>query len=76
MDYKQELEQIRKANDGELRPADVVEFARNPDTALHSRFTWDDDKAAAEYRLWQARELIRVVVQLHPKTNKKMRVYV
>lgn len=64
MDYKQELELIRKNNNGVLRPADVVEYARNPKTALHERFEWNNAKAADAYRLWQARELIRVVVKL------------
>lgn len=76
MDYQLELEEIRKNNGGVLKAADVVEYARNPDTALHRRFTWDDDKAAHEYRLWQARELIRVVVKMHPQTNKITRTYV
>jgi hypothetical protein len=76
MDYAQELEQVRAANGGVLRPADVVEFAMNPETVLHGRFEWDDTKAAEQYRLWQARELIRVVVQTHPAKDAPTRVYV
>lgn len=76
MDYKAELERIRATNGGVLRAADVVGYARNPDTALHSRFEWDDSKAAEQYRLWQARELIRIVVQTTPAKSAPTRVYV
>lgn len=62
-----ELELIRKRHGGFLRPADVVEFARDPATALHTRFEWDDSKAADQYRLEQARLIIRCTVRLiHP----------
>lgn len=36
----------------------VLEFARNPNTALHKFFTWDDSEAAEKYRLIQAQRLI------------------
>ena len=76
MDYKTELEQIRSEHGGVLRAADVVEYARDPETALHQRFEWNDTKAAEQYRLWQARELIRVVVQTRPANDAATRVYV
>ncbi len=57
-----ELESIRAAAGGVLQPEAVVAFARNEDTALHSAFTWNDGEAAAAYRLWQARQVIRVCV--------------
>ena len=72
-----ELETIRKNHGGVLRAADVVQFARNPKTELHDRFTWDDNKAAEEYRLWQAREIIRVAVTIIPRANNALhRAYV
>lgn len=62
---KDELEAIRSANPrGELVPSEVVAFARNPNTAIHNRFNWDDSEAANLYRLQQARTLIRVVVSV------------
>jgi hypothetical protein len=70
-----ELETIRQDNGGLLNPADVVEFARNPETALHRKFTWDDGKAAEEYRLWQARQVIRVVVSVVGPDKEPFRVY-
>lgn len=47
--------------DGVLRPADVVDAARNPNSSMHSQFEWDDGEAAEAYRLQQARSLIRRV---------------
>jgi hypothetical protein len=49
---------LRRNHKRKLLPSAVVEAARDPDSPLHHRFTWDDSKAAHEYRLWQARELI------------------
>lgn len=73
---KAELETIRKSNNGFLRPQEVVEYARNPDSALHSHFTWDDSEAAEKYRLAEARALIRVSVVVEPTTSEKVRAYV
>jgi hypothetical protein len=56
-----ELEKIRINNDGKLKPVDVVKNAKNPQSPLHKYFVWDDTKAAHEYRLWQARELIKKI---------------
>lgn len=71
-----ELELIRNRAGGVLKPNDVVEFAANPNTALHGQFEWDDTEAAREYRLYQARNLIRVMVTVLPNTAKETRAYV
>jgi len=71
-----ELEAIATRHNGLLRPRDVVEFARNPETALHARFEWEDTKAAHEYRLWQARQLITVYVTAEPRTERQYQVFV
>ena len=73
---QQELELIRKQAGGVLRPSDVVAYAQDPETALHGKFTWDDDEAAHQYRLWQARELIRVVVTVLSDGAPAVRAYV
>lgn len=76
MTIAEELEQIRQAAGGIIKPEDVVAYAENPSTSLHSRFTWDDTVAAREYRLWQARELIRVQVKVIPALSEPIRAYV
>lgn len=48
-------------SDGRLQPEDVVEAARNPNSSMHSYFTWDDTEAAAAFRLQEARALIKRV---------------
>lgn len=60
------IEELESLEDGQgiVLPERVVEFARNPETALHSKFTWDDTEAARQYRLWQARQIIRVTVRM------------
>jgi len=61
-DVTQELEEIRSRYGGILRAEDVVEFARDETTCLHSHFEWDDTEAAEQYRLEQARRVIRLRV--------------
>ena len=46
---------------GALEASDVVEAARNPASAMHAHFEWDDAAAGHAYRLHQARALIRSV---------------
>jgi len=72
-----ELEEIRMAAGGVLKPEDVVEFARAEDTALHGAFCWDDTEAAKQHRLWQARQVIRVCVTISDKPKEQpIRTYV
>lgn len=74
-----ELDQICRQHGGLLKPEDVVKFASNKRTALHSEFEWDDAKASAEYRLEQARRVIRVLVTVLPSPNsgqEPVRAYV
>jgi hypothetical protein len=60
------LQRIQRANGGLLRPEDVVSEARAKISPLHPMFEWKDSAAAHEYRLWQARQLIRVSVIFLP----------
>ena len=76
---RDELEQIRQKHGGLLKPEDVVAFARNKRTALHQEFEWDDERASAEYRLEQARKVIRVAVTILPSPHsdqEPVRAYV
>ena len=71
----QELERIAVKHKGRLRPADVVAFAeKHADSALHGRFDWDDTEAARKYRLFQARQIIRVNVTLVQCDRKEIKV--
>lgn len=55
------LSQISDGAKGELTPKAVVDAARNKRNPLHHHFEWDDATAAENYRLDQARNLIRIV---------------
>jgi hypothetical protein len=56
-----ELKRLQKANGGHLTAEQVVEQARDESSPLHAHLTWDDNEAAAKYRLIEARDLIRRV---------------
>jgi len=71
-----ELERIRKANKGFLRPVDVVTAARSESSPLHDWFEWDDGKAAEEFRLEQARRLIRFTIEKIGPEETNVRAYV
>jgi hypothetical protein len=64
------------AKRGRLDPKHIVQWARdNRRSVLHSCFQWDDTRAAQQYRLWQARELI-VSVEAVYEDGKQRQVYV
>ena len=77
-EVRNELHRIQTLNGGLLRASDVVEEARNPESPLHSSFNWDDTAAAHQWRLQQARQLIRVVVEMLPynEPQYEVRAYV
>ncbi len=56
------LEDVRRRNGGRLTAASVLSDARRRRSPLHRYFEWNDQAAAKEYRLAQARLLIRAVV--------------
>lgn len=63
------LKQLAARHHGVLRAEDVVREAENPKSPLHSRFEWDDTEAARQHRLWQARQLISVCVEVIGELN-------
>ena len=73
------MELIRRECNGEIRPQDVVADARNANSPLHSFFEWNDGEAAEQYRLSQARGLIRAVVAIYRQEDKppvRMNAYI
>ena len=74
---KEELEAIAEGNRGILRGIDVIRFAQeNEESTLNSRFQWDDSKAAHQYRLQQARQLIRLHVTVVSDDSPEVKVWV
>lgn len=77
----EELELIRVMNDGFLDPIKVEDYAQNPSTLLHNKFEWDDTEAAYQFRLEQARRIIRLELILLPlpdgtKSGKEVRAFI
>lgn len=74
-DKYEEMASLEK--NGLLKPEAVVRFAADPETHLHKHFTWDDTKAANQYRLDQARAQIRMYVMVveGPKGPVQIRAY-
>ncbi len=58
-----ELNRIAKKSKGLLIPEKVVEEARSEASPLHDQFNWDDTEAARQYRIYQAKNLIRTIVR-------------
>jgi hypothetical protein len=59
-----ELTKIEKAHGGHLEAKDVLEAAKSKKSPLHQYFEWDDAKAGEAHRLYQARLLIAMKIQL------------
>lgn len=55
------LQIITDKNGGILQPEAVVAAAKNAKSPLHAYFEWDDKKASHQWRIEQARRLIRSV---------------
>lgn len=70
------LELIRQIK-GALRPEDVLDDARNPNSPLHPCFTWDDSVAAEAYRMQQAKAVVRVAIRYlerPPQQTQRVRI--
>ncbi len=66
-DVGMELELIEQQHKGRFGPRQVLEYARDPSTALHECFDWDDAHAAERYRLKQAQVVVRSIqVEVSP----------
>lgn len=76
-DAGKELDRIRKAH-GQINPHVVVEESKPETAPLHPVFEWNDEKAAGNYRAYQARALIRsvTVVQETDGVRSSSPVYV
>lgn len=75
-DVHKELESIRRKQNGDLKPEDVVERARSKRSKMHPLFEWDDSVAAHEYRLHTARKIIgSIAIEPAECPKAKTRVY-
>jgi hypothetical protein len=61
-----EVKRLTALYGGIITPQELVEEAADTASPLHSRFTWDDTEAAKKCRIYEARELLRVCVEILP----------
>lgn len=59
-----------------ITPHAVVAAAADENSPLHSLFCWDDTVAAAQWRLTQARTILRVAVVQTPQMNEPTQAFV
>lgn len=71
-----EIERIKRIY-GAITAENIVSEAQKPDCILHALFEWDDTKAAEQFRLQQARNLINniVVTVVHNNEKKEVGAY-
>lgn len=74
-----ELDRLAETHGGTITPAQVVAYAEDAATALHSLFTWDDSEAARKHREYEARCYLRTVcliVKVGEDEEERYRAYV
>lgn len=71
------IEAVRTKNGGDVTADAVVEVAKSKRNPLHPEFIWDDTEAGHQFRLTQARKMLRsfVVVRGEIATERPQRVY-
>ena len=58
-------------------PQNIVDFAsEHPESELYKCFTWDDTKAANEWRKYEARQVVRLLVFEDEETNEPTKIRV
>lgn len=58
-------------------PQNIVDYAEaHPDSELYKCFTWDDTKAANEWRKQEARQVCRLLVFTDDETNEPTQIRV
>lgn len=62
---------------GTKSPQNIVDYAEeHSDSELHKCFTWDDSKAANEWRKQEARQVCRLLVFADDETNEPTQIRV
>jgi hypothetical protein len=67
---------LKRKRGGILMKEEVLAFAENPETALHSCFEWDDTVGGAQYRLIQAAQIVALTVDVIIENRPAVRAFV
>lgn len=68
--YGQYIYAMGKRRKRGVKPEELVALAQNPDNPCHDAFQWDDNAAAQEFRLIQARTLLRSIVVVYGENGE------
>lgn len=71
----EDLENLRQQQGGKLTAPNVVERAGEPTSPMHSMFTWNDVDAAHQFRLEEARLLLRSMVIVNKDGDEPERAF-
>ena len=64
---KDEIESIGS----DVKPQQIVDYAKNPATELHKCFTWDNNLAAEKWRLQEARQIVCSLVIVESNSDRE-----
>jgi hypothetical protein len=67
------IDRLIKAGQG--TPERLLQEASDPGSPAHPHFEWNDQAAAHEHRLAQARQYFRFIVTIEPAVQEPMRAY-
>jgi CRISPR/Cas system CSM-associated protein Csm2 small subunit len=73
--YGSRIDLLIEQNNGMITPELVVTDAASKKSPLHDYFQWDDAKAAEEYRLTQAGQLLRFINVTYNDEEKPAKAY-
>ncbi len=74
VEQREELRRLAaEAPGGLLKAEDVVEAAKDASSPLHPLFEWDDSEAAKQFRIQQARQVVRAYIRFEPRTARNVR---
>ena len=60
-EVRKRIEEMSAENGGRVTPEELVADGENATSPLHEAFEWDDEIAGPQYRLLQARQMLRVL---------------
>lgn len=73
-DFGLVYEDLRKQYDGPVPAQAIVEAATPKGSSIHQLFDWDNKKAGAEWRLYQARYFARHLVRIEVVRGKPRKI--
>lgn len=57
---------------GKITASMLIDAAKSKKSPAHNAFEWDNNKAANEYRLWQARQYIKRITIIYEEQEEKL----